>query len=194
MMSNLALVDKMRVHDILTEALDPIELEIGSGRGTLLCELARSLPSRKFIGVDINREVHEFSMKLLARKKLTNIVFVHAEAREFLSDRVPSNRIDSLHIYFPTPPAMAPEQRRIILDRDFALQAHRVLRPGGDIRLLTDREECLQRVHRSFVPCDFWVREWAELPLSLPPGYLANTEWERKTRPTSRIYCCYLTK
>ena len=66
---------------------------------------------------------------------------LHFDAGELLHWRIPDGIIDVLHLYFPDPwPKPRHHKRRMVSDR-FLGDVHRVLRPGGELRVVTDHAD-----------------------------------------------------
>src|SRR3954464_7103066 len=94
---------------------NPVELEIGTGKGTFLTEQARARPDVNFFGIEWARWFWRYASDRLRRHGCTNARMVRAEAGFFLTQHVPSASLSVLHIYFPDPwPKAKHHKRRLI--------------------------------------------------------------------------------
>lgn len=158
----------------------PLEVEIGSGKGTFLIQHAEAHPQTNFLGIEWAREFFEYAADRIRRRRagladeetgrdalsepparaLANVRMLNADASEFIRWRVPDSIIRVIHLYFSDPwPKTRHHRRRVIQDR-FLAEAARVLLPGGEIRIVTDHEEL-----RAW-DCAHFV-DWAEDPARL---------------------------
>lgn len=128
----------------------PLEVELGSGDGSFLVELAKLKPSHNFIGVErllgrmrkLDRKGH--------RAGLTNLRGVRIESSYFLEYLLPLHSAGTIHVYFPDPwPKRKHHRHRLINDR-FPVLAHEALGPGGKIYLRTDHQDYFQQITTVF--------------------------------------------
>ena len=67
----------------------PLEVEVGSGKGLFLHQQATSSPQKNFLGIEISSKYARFSASRLARAGLTNARVVHADARQVFCEMLP---------------------------------------------------------------------------------------------------------
>src|ERR1700753_3771516 len=82
---------------------NPVELEIGMGKGTFLTEQAKARPEVNFFGIEWARWFWRYASDRLRRNGCTNARTVRAEASFFLNEFVPADSLSVVHIYFPDP-------------------------------------------------------------------------------------------
>ena len=116
----------------------PLEVELGSGDGTFLVDLAKSRPEHNFIGIErLLGRIRKMERKA-RRAELTNLRGVRIESSYFLEYLLPPHSVETLHIYFPDPwPKRKHRRHRLINDR-FPQLAFNVLASGGSVYLRTD--------------------------------------------------------
>jgi tRNA (guanine-N7-)-methyltransferase len=132
----------------------PLELEIGSGKGTFLVDRATRLPDRNFIGVEWAREYWLYAADRLRRRALDNVRMLHADATAFLRWRIADGTFAIIHLYFSDPwPKPRHHKRRVVQDA-FLADAHRTLVPGGELRIVTDHADYWAWMERRF---DRWT-------------------------------------
>jgi tRNA (guanine-N7-)-methyltransferase len=162
----------------------PLEIEIGSGKGTFLIQQAERQPETNFLGIEWAREFYEYAADRIRRRRighaddelgreapdfateasrdasLRNVRMLHTDASEFLRWRMPQCIARVIHLYFSDPwPKTKHHRRRVVQDR-FLHEAARVLVPGGELRIVTDHDELWAW------DCAFF-RDWAADPAGL---------------------------
>ncbi|NOG54054.1 MAG: tRNA (guanosine(46)-N7)-methyltransferase TrmB [Planctomycetes bacterium] len=167
----------------------PLEIEIGSGKGTFLVQQAALQPGTNFLGIEYAGEFYRYAADRIRRHGLNHVRLLHADGRDFVQYRLATACCDVIHVYFPDPwPKRRHHKRRMI--QVASLDAfHRVLIPGGQVRIVTDHS-------------DYWawmqdiVAESTSLfeaqpfcsPDSASDGELVGTNFERKYRRQGRPF------
>ncbi len=119
----------------------PLEIEIGSGKGTFLLAHGAEHPGTNLLGIEWAKEFYAYAADRVRRAGLPNVRMLHADATEFLHWRCPDGVARVIHLYFPDPwPKSRHHKRRTVQDR-FLADAWRVLEPGGALRIVTDHDE-----------------------------------------------------
>lgn len=164
----------------------PFEIEIGSGKGTFLVQQAEIEPNTNFLGFEWAREFWAYAADRVRRRALRNVKLIHADATEFLHWRMPSGIARVIHLYFSDPwPKKRHHKRRVVQDR-FLEDAHRVLLPEGELRIVTDHDDYWEWMEEHFArwaPADGsgrFLRQPFEKPASASAGEVVGTNFERK--------------
>jgi tRNA (guanine-N7-)-methyltransferase len=176
----------------------PFELEIGSGKGTFLIQQAAEQPGTNFLGIEWAHEFYAYAADRLRRSGLANVRLLNADAVEFLRWRCPDSVASVVHLYFSDPwPKSRHHRRRVVQDR-FLADAHRVLIPGGELRIVTDHEEYWAWMEEHFARWTIgpgqetghllFERRAFEAPQSAGEGELVGTNFERKYRREGRPF------
>lgn len=165
----------------------PLEVEIGSGKGTFLIAEGGARPDTLFLGVERARRYWLYAADRLRRREQGNVRLLHADALEALAALSPDTAA-ALHVYFPDPwPKRRHRHRRLLLHPSFLTEAERVMRPGAALRVVTDDREYFARIRealaarRRLIPCPY------RPPLSAGPGEFVGTNFERKYRAAGRV-------
>jgi tRNA (guanine-N7-)-methyltransferase len=119
---------------------NPVEVEIGMGKGTFLTEQAKARPDVNFLGIEWARWFWRYASDRLRRNGCLNARTVRAEAGFFLTEHVPPESVSVLHVYFPDPWPKARHHKRRLIQEKFVPVILRALRPGGRLQVVTDHQ------------------------------------------------------
>jgi tRNA (guanine-N7-)-methyltransferase len=129
----------------------PLEIEIGSGRGRFLIHRAARHPDRNFLGIDYRWRFLREGVERAERQGLTNLLFYKAEADEIVSHLVPPASVEVFHIYFPDPWHKRKHHKRRLLTPAFFKRLHERLKAGGRLELATDNFDYFIAFRRALV-------------------------------------------
>jgi len=122
----------------------PIELEIGCGKGAFLVTAAEMYPGVNFVGIEIAGAFARAAAERMARRSLSNVRVLIGDAGELVRDRLPSESLAALHVFFPDPWPKKRHHKRRLFSEPFLVAALRVLEPGGRLCVATDHREYYQ--------------------------------------------------
>jgi tRNA (guanine-N7-)-methyltransferase len=166
----------------------PVELEIGSGKGTFLTEQARARPEINFFGIEWARWFWRYASDRLRRHGCLNARTVRAEASFFLTEFVPEASLSVMHIYFPDPWPKARHHKRRLIQPKFMPLACRVLKPGGRLQIVTDHQGYFEEnIEPSVRGSTLKVVDYNR-PGSAADGEFVGTNFERKYRREGRPF------
>jgi len=165
------------------------EIEIGSGKGTFLLQQAGLEPTTNFLGIEWAGEFWAYAADRVRRVGLSNVRLLRGDATEFLRSRVPDAVASVIHLYFSDPwPKTRHHKRRVVQDHTLR-EFHRVLAPGGELRIVTDHDALwawdVEHVERA---SDIFERRAFARPASAGEGELVGTNFERKFRREGRPF------
>jgi tRNA (guanine-N7-)-methyltransferase len=185
--------------EVLTRPIDfaalfgnpnPVEIEVGMGKGTFLTEQAIARKDANFLGIEYASWYWRYASDRLRRKECAgNARTARAEAAYFLHEFVPDASVSVLHVYFPDPwPKARHHKRRLIQDK-FMPTVLRILRPGtGRLHVVTDHagyfEQIEQVIRRTSGLCTVDYNR----PGSAGDGEFVGTNFERKYRREGRPF------
>ncbi|MSR44898.1 MAG: tRNA (guanosine(46)-N7)-methyltransferase TrmB [Phycisphaerales bacterium] len=126
---------------LFPSASNPLEIEIGSGKGTFLVQQAARQPGTNFLGIEWTAEFWRYAADRVRRRELANVRLLQIDASEFFRFWLPSGIASVIHLYFSDPwPKTRHHKRRVIQDETLA-HFHRVLSSAGELRIVTDHVE-----------------------------------------------------
>lgn len=116
----------------------PLELEIGCGRGDFLLAYAARKPDVNFVGVERKLVIARKAASKVARAGLVNVRIVHGEIEYLFERYLPKSAFQAIHCYFPDPwPKKRHAKRRLFKEGAPEMLAS-LLVPGGCVHLRTD--------------------------------------------------------
>jgi tRNA (guanine-N7-)-methyltransferase len=166
---------------------NPVELEIGMGKGTFLTEQAKSRKETNFFGIEYARWFWRYASDRLRRNGCTNARTVRAEAAYFLREFVSPSSIAAVHIFFPDPWPKKRHHKRRLIQPPFMAELDRILIPGGRLQIVTDHAEYFEQIQQVLKSSRFVLAEY-QSPGSAAEGEVAGTNFERKYRREGRPF------
>lgn len=120
---------------------NPVEVEVGTGKGLFLLNAAVSRPGVNFFGIEVVRKYQLYAATRYAIRKLPNVKTACADAKVVLRDYVAPGSVAAVHVYFPDPWWKKRHKKRRVFTPEFAADAARALAVGGRLLIASDVEE-----------------------------------------------------
>lgn len=118
----------------------PLHIEIGSGKGRFINELALKNPGINYLGLEKYSSVLIKAMKKLQDEPKDNLRLIRMDAT-YLTDCFAQGEVDKIYLNFSDPwPKDRYAKRRLTSDR-FLSRYENVLKPGGVIEFKTDNAD-----------------------------------------------------
>ena len=135
----------------------PIEIEIGGGKGTFI--LARAMQHRQvnLLGIEYARPYAAYTADRLRRAHLPNAKMICADAGLAFSNIAP-NSVLRVHMYFPDPWPKRRHRRRRLFQPPFLKQIRRVLQLGGQFLIVTDHGDYFEQIRRVLLDAEGFAR------------------------------------
>ena len=124
----------------------PVEVELGFGKGRFLLDAAQRRPEHNFIGVEVAGKYLRLAHDRALKRGLTNLRFIHGDAREFVEFFLPAGAVHALHVYFLDPWPKKIHHKRRLLDEGFFEEALRVLEVSGRLWIATDHDDYFEAI------------------------------------------------
>jgi tRNA (guanine-N7-)-methyltransferase len=119
----------------------PLEVEVGSGRGLFLVNAGTTRPGTNFLGIEYDFKEGRRAARRLQKRRLKNVRILGADARLVFAKYLPDSCAAAIHVYFPDPWWKRRHKKRRIFTGEFLEHAARILVPGGRLHAWTDVEE-----------------------------------------------------
>jgi tRNA (guanine-N7-)-methyltransferase len=167
----------------------PLELEIGSGKGTFLMQQAAAQTDTNFLGIEWSREFYRYAADRARRNQRANVLLLHDDGSEFVRFKCATGIVNVLHLYFTDPWPKKRHHKRRFVQNDTMEAMHRILQPDGCIHLVTDHDD-LWAWYRDHAKRH--TRLFEEQPFNPPSsaglGEVVGTNFERKYQREGRPF------
>ena len=169
---------------------NPIEIEIGFGKGRFLLEAAKQFPDINYIGVERAQKYVELTRQRFLKYMqhygvdknsgiFENVRLAWTDANYFLSRYVPEESVKAYHVYFPDPwPKVRQQKRRIFRNREFLDAISRTLSLNdGKLYVVTDYSEYFNEIqdrivqHTGLIPVSTKTSEYQDIATNFEIKY-----------------------
>lgn len=133
-----------------------LALEIGSGKGGFITELAKQNPSVRFIAVEKEVDCIIMAMEKAKAAGLENLRFIAVDAKE-LALFLPHKRFDTIYLNFSDPWPKKKYGKRRLTHRNLLRHFLPLLNENGEVRFKTDNDKLFA----------FSLEEWKELEMDI---------------------------
>ena len=166
--------------DEIKELNAPIYLEIGSGKGQFISNMAKKFPDINFIGVEKNVSCSGILAKKLKEEEINNAKMIYADGKD-VTEAIKSNSVKYLFLNFSDPwPKKRHDKRRLTHD-NFLKEYKRILMEDGELIFKTDNFDLFEFSLEKFAEIGFKIvsitRDYENLV-----DFDAMTEYEENFR------------
>jgi tRNA (guanine-N7-)-methyltransferase len=166
---------------------NPVEVEIGMGKGTFIVGQARLRPGVNFLGLEYANWFWRYASDRLRRAGCRNVRTARAEAAYFFAEFVPDSSLQAVHVYFPDPwPKARHHKRRLINDRFLETVRQKLVR-GGVISVVTDHAGYWEQIEAVFRASRLNIEPFAR-PHGVDGDEVVGTNFERKYTREGRAF------
>ena len=124
--------------DALFDKVQPLEIDLGCGKGRFLLARAARFPQVNFFGIDrMLRRIRKVDRKAV-RQGLDNIRLMRMEGYYAVSYLVPAGSVKTYYIFFPDPWPKKRHHDHRLFNTQFMDALHRTMMPEGCVHFATD--------------------------------------------------------
>lgn len=168
---------------------NPIEIEVGMGKGKFILKLAADNPHTNYVGIEVYSSV---LLKAIQRRKdmdLPNLWFLRVDARE-LADIFGPEEVEKIYLNFSDPWPKDRHAKRRLTSPGFMAVYDRILKAGGTVEFKTDNRELFDYSLES-IPSAGWNVDLYTFDLHNSPYAEGNvmTEYETKFAAEGKPIC-----
>lgn len=117
---------------------NPVEMEIGAGRGDFLTGYCEAHPDINLLAVERKLNYLKRGITKTRLRDLHNVRFLNVEVQHFVAEYLPDDSLQAVHIYFPDPWPKKRHLKRRIVQTQFVEMLARRIQLGGGLHLRTD--------------------------------------------------------
>ncbi len=117
---------------------NPVELDIGCGRGLYIFNAAINNPDVNYLGLEIDYREGRRTAKKFQKREMPNARVIGGDCNVFLSKMIERNSVDAAHVYFPDPWWKKRHHKRRLFTSEFCDLLAQVVKPGGYVHSWSD--------------------------------------------------------
>ena len=132
---------KNKWHDLFHNN-NKIYLELGTGRGEMIINMAKKFPNINFIGLELNESQIATAASKLANSNLSNIKLIHDDARNIVN--IFGKEIDTIYLTFSEPWPKRIDEKNRFTHESYLKLYDRIFKKDKHIILKTDNKGLFQ--------------------------------------------------
>lgn len=149
----------------------PLVVEIGSGAGESLVEMAGNRPDANVLALEVFTPALASTMIKIEQAGITNVRLMEADAVDALRWLIAPDGLAELWTFFADPWPKVRHHKRRLVDAEFATLVAQRMRPGGAWLLATDWADYAESIFDTLQAHPSWLNaypEWAPRPQDRP--------------------------
>ncbi|KIL75694.1 tRNA (guanosine(46)-N7)-methyltransferase TrmB [Pseudobacillus badius] len=128
---------------------NPIYIEVGTGKGQFVTEMAKAHPDVNFIGIELYESVIVTALDRLIEAELPNVKLLNADARN-LAQYFAKGDVSRVYLNFSDPWPKKRHDKRRLTYRTFLKLYEDIMPDGGEIHFKTDNQGLFEYSLQSF--------------------------------------------
>lgn len=165
-----------------------LHVEVGTGKGKFLTEMAEAFPEVLFIGIEKYESVLVTALEKALEKKPNNLRFILANATDLL-DYFEEKEIHRIYMNFSDPWPKKRHAKRRLTHPSFLSLYEKVLHPEGEIHMKTDNQRLFEYSLETLSQHGFMFKNISlDLHRSDFKGNIVTEYEERFSQQGARIY------
>lgn len=166
----------------------PIHIEVGTGKGQFIYEMAKLHPENNYIGIEMQPSVIVTALEKLIEVELPNLQFLQVDGGE-LTQYFAENEIDLVYLNFSDPWPKNRHEKRRLTYKTFLAVYEEILVPNGEIHFKTDNQGLFEYSLASFSQYGMVLKQvWLDLHQSDFEGNVMTEYEEKFSKKGNRIY------
>lgn len=120
---------------------NPVEIDVGCGRGLFVFTASAENPSTNYLGIEIDYKEGRRGARRLQKREAENARVLGGDVMVAFTKMIEPHSVDAVHVYFPDPWWKRRHRHRRVFNEKFVNTAAGILKPGGFLHSWTDVEE-----------------------------------------------------
>jgi tRNA (guanine-N7-)-methyltransferase len=173
---------------------NPIEIEVGMGKGKFIMELAQAHPEINYIGIERYPSVLLRGLQKRAELELSNIWFLCVDAKE-LAEVFEQGEVNKIYLNFSDPWPKDRHAKRRLTSPEFMAVYDQILAQDGSVEFKTDNQGLFEYSLEA-IPAAGWQITEKTFDLHNSPMAEGNvmTEYETKFVEKGNAICKLIAK
>lgn len=171
----------------------PIQIEIGMGKGRFIMQMAEEHPEINFIGIEKYSSVLLRAIQKMEQNELPNLRFIRMDAED-ITEVFEKGEVDKIFINFSDPWPKDRHAKRRLPSKEFLKRYDEILKKDGVIEFKTDNRDLFDFAVEQLEPVG-WKAEVITYDLHHDPVLCEGnimTEYEEKFSSIGNPICKYV--
>lgn len=166
----------------------PIHIEVGTGKGRFITEMAKCHPEVNYIGIELQESVIVVALDKLIEEELPNLQLLHVNGGS-LTQYFAKGEVNQVYLNFSDPWPKSRHEKRRLTSPSFLKNYEEVLIPEGEIHFKTDNQGLFEYSLSSFSKYGLILEQvWLDLHESDFEGNIMTEYEEKFSNRGQRIY------
>jgi len=166
----------------------PIHIEVGSGKGRFITEMAKAHPDINYIGIDIQLSVLSYALDREIEANVPNLQLLRVDGSD-LTNYFADHEIDLMYLNFSDPWPKTRHEKRRLTYKSFLATFEKILVSNGEIHFKTDNQGLFEYSLGSFSQYGMTINKvWLDLHTSDYEGNIMTEYEEKFSNKGQRIY------
>ncbi|WP_071393801.1 tRNA (guanosine(46)-N7)-methyltransferase TrmB [Bacillus tuaregi] len=176
--------------DTVYENNQPLHIEIGTGKGRFITEMAKANPSINYLGIELQESVIVSALDRLIEAELPNVKLLNANAVD-LPLYFAKGEVSRVYLNFSDPWPKSRHEKRRLTYRSFLKIYEEILPVNGEIHFKTDNQGLFEYSLMSFSAYGMLLKYLSlDLHNSTYEGNIMTEYEEKFSERGNRIYRC----
>ena len=167
------------VQPIIPDAARELYVELGTGKGDFITQIAERNPQINFIGLEVEKTCVLSAARKVREKNLSNVRLIVFDV-ENISELFSAHEVDRLYINFCDPWPKKRHAKRRLTHVRFLEMYRKILKAGGEIYFKTDNRGLFDFSLEQFAEAGLDVRDVTNNLHANEPTENIRTEYENK--------------
>ncbi|WP_411842058.1 tRNA (guanosine(46)-N7)-methyltransferase TrmB [Salinicoccus sp. HZC-1] len=119
------------------ETGSPLHIEVGTGMGTFITELAKRNPDINYVGIELDKNVMIRVLEKVRESELKNVRLLLLDAKK-INEYFNEDEVDRVYLNFSDPWPKNRHEKRRLTYRSFLEQYKSILKDDGELHFKTD--------------------------------------------------------
>lgn len=183
---------KGKIQDFFNKK-QPIQIEIGMGKGRFIMALAEQNPDINYIGIEKYSSVLLRAIQKMEQNELSNLKFIRMDAED-ITEVFEKGEVDKIYLNFSDPWPKDRHAKRRLPSKEFLKRYHQILKKDGLIEFKTDNRDLFDFAVEQLEPAG-WKAKAITYDLHHDPVLNEGnimTEYEEKFSSIGNPICKYI--